>query len=737
MSRFRQIAKWIAVALIISMLAVLLGNCKKKVQSERPYRSIKSAILSTQTIAKNADYELEWNEEAKAMILKSSDGSYWSDVLYENFLEGSESANGNSPISITVANTKTLQWDTVTSYEQLENGSNIACKKIENGLRVTYFFEKYRIAIPVEYTLQENAVNVAIDGNFILEDGTDYKLVSVSLTPNFCSIKNSAKNGYVFVPSGCGALMYTKETSNGVRKYSGEVYGKDAARRMPTDFVDDESVRLPVFGVSGDQKALMGVIEDGAGAAVIDAQAGNDRTGYSNAYATFFVRGYDRFFFTYHGKPQGTTSRINDNISPNKMSVSYYPLSGEKAGYAGMAEQYRAYLAERKMLSDSKREDSSYQITFLGGTGITKSYLGIPKKKMVSLTTFSQAKDIITKIKKDGCKTPLIRLVGYGDNGIRPGSIAGGKKFLSIYGKKSELSDLLTSYSKTFIDYDVVRFARSGNGFSLSDVAKTAIRYKAEHFATSPNRVMDEENPYYIISRRKLSKAVDRAIDKADRYGNTAISLSTLGTISFSDYVSDAYINENQIENDVMKILSKIKKEGQKIAVSGANSYAAVRSDVIFDTVSTAGEYSAFDAEIPFYQMVFHSYKTMYTEPLNVQDNMEYAVARAAAYGMGASFMITADYVKDSDDLEEYPLHATVFEDNRNAIKKIALTGGFSKVYEETAGAALIDYRLPTDGVSASVYDNGITVYANHTNSQKDSPAGKLAAYAFLAVREG
>ena len=738
MNRFHRVAKWIAIVSAVAIMAVSFSGCKGKAKSKNPYRSMANAVIPTQNLASNSDYKLDWDNDARAVFLKSiSDDGYWSDILYERFLEGSESANGNSPISITVANTKTLQWDTFTSFEQLENGATVACKKIKNGIRVTYFFERYKIAVPVEYTLREDSLNVAIDGNTILEDGTDYKLVSVTLTPNFCSIKNDVPDGYVFVPSGCGALMYAKETSDGVRKYSGEVYGEDAARQTPTDFVDDEAVRLPVFGVSGGGRALLGIIEEGAGAAVIDAQAGNERLGYSNVGATFYVRGYDKFFFTYHGKPQGTTRRINDNISPVRMSVGYYPLTGEDAGYAGMAKRYREYLFSHNSLSKSKTEQTSYSVSFLGGTGITKSVLGIPKKEIVSLTTFSQADEIVSKMSEEGLETPVVRLVGFGDNGVRPGSIAGGKGLLSVYGSQSELASLLKKYPKTFLDYDIVRFSKSGNGFSLSDTAKTAIQYKAEHFAVTPTRVMDEENPYYIISRQKLESAADAAIKKAEKYQNRQISLSTLGTTSFSDYASDDYINKNKIEDDVATILKKVKGAADRIAVSGANAYAATTADVIFDTASTAGNYSAFDAEIPFYQMVFHSYKTMYSEAVNVCENADAAVARSMAYGMGASFLITADYVKDSDDLGEYPLYATVFDDNREIIKKAMLSSGFSEIYKETADAAFVAYQLPENGVSVSVYENGIKIYVNHTNSEKDSPAGKLAAYSFLAVREG
>lgn len=725
--------KVVSALLIMCFIVVACTGCGGTDVKTNAYRSIATALVPTQALAANSDYELNWDEDAKAVIYKSlEDGSYWSDILYEKFLEGSESANGNSPISITVANTKTLEWNTFTSHEQLAENGSIACKKIDNGIRVTYFFHKYKIAVPVEYVLREDSLAVSIDGRNILEDGTDYKLVSVTLTPNLCSLKNDTENGYLFVPTGCGALMNTAETPEGVRTYTGEVYGDDGARQVPYDFADDESVRLPIFGASGGGKAMLGIIESGAGSAEIEAQAGNNRLGYSNIGAKFYVRGYDRFFFTYHGKPQGTTSRVNDNIAKVKMTVGFYPLHGEKANYAGMAEKYREYLKNNKMLTNSKLSDSPYSITVLGGTGITKSILGIPKKEIKALTTFNRTAEIISELSKENNAEPTVRLVGFGDKGVRPGSIAGGSGFLSIYGSKKDLENLMDVFPNTFMDFDIVSFAKSGNGFSLSfDVSKTAIKYKAEHFAITPNRVMDEENAYYIIARDVLSKAGDKAIKKADKYGIRSVSLSTLGSIAFSDYSREEYINKNGIEKDVTALLKKVQKNKKAVAVSNANSYAAGISDVIFDVASTCGDYVDFDVEIPFYQMVFHSYKNLYSESVNMAENSASAFAKAMAYGMGASFTLTDRYVADSDDLDEYPLYGTVYEDNKDMIHSFVCKNGFMNIYKQINDAAFLDYKILENGVSESTFDNGIKLYVNLTESVQTSPQGELQPYTF------
>ena len=734
-----HIVKVLAFLLALCLTVTVFTGCEGR-EAPSGYRSVNAAVLETVQMASNPKYELIWNSDAKAILFKSVEsGGYWSSILYDAFLEGNDTANGNSPIYITVVNTKTLKWDTISSALEMEENGSVLCKKIEDGIRVTFFFDTYKIAVPIEYRLKGESLTVSVDSSTILEDGTDYKLVSISLSPNLCSVKNSSENGFLFVPSGSGAIMYTAETNEGIRKYSGEVYGADAARRNPLDLLDDEAVRLPVFGASGGGKGLLGIIEEGAGAAVIEAQAGNERSGYSSIGATFYVRGYDEFFYTFHGTYKGLTQRVNEKISGQSFLISYHPLYGEEAGYNGMAKKYRSYLLENDMLTQTEANGSAFAVTLLGGTGITKSFFGIPYKKIVSLTTFSQAKMIVEDLLNKTGNIPTVRMTGYGDNGIRAGSIAGGSKYPGAFGSRDELGAFLDTCQSTdvFFDADIVYYSKSGSGFSVNfDTAKTAINHKAERYPVSPLRIKDDSNVYYVLARQKLGEAAELAVKKAENYGNTAISFSSLGSAAFSDYRDIQYANKNKMENDVAGILRDIKKKGFKTAVAAANSYSACAAEVLFDTPDTNGGYDAFDLEIPFYQMVFHSYKTMYTPAVNLQGNTPLAAAKSAAYGMGLGYMLSYEYANESDDLDEYKLYGTLYSDNIAGMQKTLVTDRYAELYKAISTAEFVNYTFLDNGVSRSEYGNGITVYVNHTANTVKSPAGELGAFAFYMSEE-
>ncbi len=730
----KQILRVLAFVMALCLICVSFTGCGEATV-KNAYRSIGEVNIGSQILASNSNYELYWDSDAKAVLYKNKDGVYWSDIFYQSYLDGDIGINGSSPISITVFNTKTLDWNTISSASEMGTSGSMVCKKIDGGIRVTYFFDTYKIAVPIDYILKDDHINISIDTSKILEDGVDYKLVSVSLAQNFCGIKNTEENGFLVIPSGNGALMSVNETAKGTLSYEAAVYGRDAASRVPMSRKDEQEARLPIFGSYSNGKGILGIVENGEGSAVIKAEAANSRTGYSNVYVDMYVRGYDTFMYEYFGQEVfKVTKRVNDDISGQVLSVAYYPLYAEDANYNGMAKKYRSYLIEKGELKKSDTDTSPYSVTFLGGTNTTQSFFGIPYQRIDTLTTFSQAKSILEQLKVDNGVLPEVRLLGYSDNGLRAGSIAGGSKYDSVYGSKKDLKALneICNDTNLFLDFDIVNYTKSGNGFSLSfDVAKTAIMYDAENFPTTPTRKNDESNVYYILGRDSLLKAGEKAIKKAGKYSAKAVSFSSLGSNAYSDYNDNKYINRNEIEEDASKIISSAKKSGYVTAVADANSYAACAADILFDTAVTSGNYDVFYCDIPLYQMIFHSYKPMYSEGVNISSNYDEAVAKSVAYGMGISYYLTNSYVDMSDDLDEYKLYATIYDDNAQKINNTLVEDGFMKQYSAVADSALIEYELIEGVVAKSVFENGVVIYTNLSSKAAQSPVGELQPYEY------
>ena len=728
--------KKIALSLLFVLLSMaMLTGCKKE-KTESNYNSqVNVENVPSQVVASNSKYELSWDDEAKCVLLKSKDtGEIWSDILYDAYLEGSTSANAKSAITVTVVNETNLTWETIPCNAELGQNGKMTCEKTDNGLLVTYYFERFEIAIPVVYELRDNSLVLSVDGSKIQEGDTVYKLVSVGLAPYLCSATNSNDN-YLFVPSGQGALMYTQQDADGTRKYSGEVYGTDAARKLLKSTTENEEIRLPVFGAKDGDTAVLGIIEQGAETAFIEAQAGYARLGYSQVGATFYFRGYDTFRHGTYATGNAVTTRTSEERSSEKVSVAYYPLQGQEADYNGMAKLYREYLQDNGKLENSEINISPYSVTFLGGTTVAKSFLGVPYNTLESMTTFNEAKQIIASLSENSESTPVIRMMNYGDNGLMPGTIAGDKKYDSIFGNKEELKKLQDQCRELkialFWDADVVQYSKAGNGIGLnSNCAKTAIHYQATVNPVSPIRTFDEELSYRIIGRSYLPKVIDSVLDKADTYEHTGLSFSTLGRLAFSDYEESNYIMKAGMGKDVEELLLKAGDK-RMIAVSEANSYAACVSDVVFDIASGHGDYDVLDESIPFYQMVFHGSKPLYSASINLSENVQKEIMLCAASGTGLGFSLISQYVNETNDAEFNKLYGLLYKNNQELIQQSLSNNQFADYYESVADSAIVKYELLGNSISATHYENGVILYANHGSEAVETPVGVLEGYMF------
>lgn len=712
----------------MSLAGCRADQAKAVYDLQSPAVSVQSGVL-----ASNSNYDLVWNDELKCVLLKSlATGEVWSNIPYEYQLEGGSSANVNSTINITVSNNKSMEWAPARGYVDAYQKGRIFSERIDNGIKVTYCFDNYEIAIPVEYVLRNDSMQVSINPKEIVETGNKYLLLSISLAPFMCSARNAEEGSYMFIPVGSGSLMYAKELLGAERSWSGAVFGEDKARNIPRNLSEDEKINMPVFGVKDADRSLLAIIEDGAGSTIIEAEAGNPRTGYSTVYPTFYVRGYDVFEQT----KKLDLKRVSDSISPQNITVGYYPLnSGD--GYVQMAKRYKKYLEENGTLSSSKVSDSSYAVNLLGGVTVTSSVAGIPVKELNSMTTFSEAQDIVEQLYNKTKVKPNVILSGFGDGGITVGKLGGGFGISDVSGGKKQLDAFLSYCDKnavnTFFDYDIVRYNKSGNGFSyVNDTAKTALLKKAElYFQSGAFRKFSDEWSYRLIKRSLLWQAVDKVKKSSDKLGFDNVSLSTLSNMAYSDFSDELYYTKGNIEKDVNELLSSIKKN-KNISGTAANSYAASLLDVVFEAPLDNGRYDTLDDSIPFYQMVFGADRPIYTTAVNTSSNPQRAVMLAASSGTGLGFTLIGNYDVSFDEAQAAKLYGMLFEDNIELIND--LVSDYDKLYKAVSGSEIIEYEIANNGVSKTVFDNGVTVFANHNGFEAECEIGVLDAYEYSGI---
>lgn len=732
-----------SLLLALTLLLGLFTGCGKTAPATQTAydKNQESVTVDSGVVAENSSYILRWNDDAKCVALEERQtGRVWSAVPQKYLEADGSSVNVRSPLNIQVMDITSMQWETVLgSMAVLDNG-RIFYEPITDGLRITYYFDAYEISVPVEYTLTDEGMTVSIDPTKIGESGAAYQLVSCTVAPFLCSAENGDAGNYLFIPDGSGALMYTYETADEVRKYSGELYGTDPARMVQEITEDKEPVRLPVFGAKDGDYALLGVVDADTGLTFIEAEAGSVVNEYSAVYPTFYFRSYDtvKGRTTANGIGAGNDiTRISDELSVQKAQVSYYPLSGESADYNGMAQKVR------KLLTDgvaSTVAADMYSVTLLGGVKTTSSVLGIPKQTIKAMTTFSQAESIVQELQQLTGHDPAVRLQGYGNGGINAGSVAGGYRFAGVLGNHTQRK-ALENYCQEqqlalFTDFDLISYGKSGSGFWYSsDVAKTALHKKAEQYKICvPLREFDTDEVFRILKREKLSRAMEKLLSFAEKSEISGLSLSTLGSVAYSDYSDARTFAKSGMRSDVSTLLNAARKAGYPVAVSGGNSYAASSADVLFDIPTDKGQSKALDVAIPFYQMVYGGQKALYSTAINTAANMEQAAALAVMGGTGLGYTLVQNFDISYAETGVGKLYAAVYADHKERIRET--TEKYAACYEAIQGASIVRFEWLDGGVGKTVYDNGAVLYANPTAATVETVVGSLTGYECKAIRE-
>ena len=716
---------FIALSLVLSLTAC--NNKSEQTVKKTSYDNLKIGKgAENGAVAENDRFTLFWDGERACVLLNDKqNGTVWSTIPYDYYKTGDESGKAVSsmgaPLLLEYASSKnTAAIKTVNGYTGVIKNGRVSSKKIKNGIKVYYCFDKLKIVVPVDYTITDDGIKITISPSEIIEyDNLIYK---ISVAPFMCSAENGAgEDGYLVVPSGSGALIYADTDANGnIKEYSEQVYGTDPTRYESEKPLNLSSVRLPMFGAKDKDKALCGIIEEGAACAEIEAQAGNEKVGRSAVWVTFAVRGSNVSAVSFYGGQTTNVENINNEIGNYKrLTVGYYPLYGDDADYSGMAKIYRNKLNAGDQ--SGSVEESPLTLNILGGLQIKELMLGLPYQKTVAATTFKGALNIVesvagvTELKTD------VLLSGFGTTGLDVGKVGGGFKFDSVFGSKKDYSSFLNCCNSNnisiYADFDIVNFSSSSLGFSKTfDAAKAANSFTAyqNHYSPALRNADDSYSRYVLLSRAQLSKAADKVINTAKSKKLTGVGFSSLSSTAYSDYDSADYGVRHNMEEDVKAIFKNAAENGLSVLSADANAYAAALSDKVINIPMTSSEYDVLDRDIPLYQLVFKGI-TDISAPINTANNPQKRFLEAIACGSGMTFVLSADYDSRFATSKHSAFAVSLIDDNLKLISELSAKS--KDYYTAVSGAKIEKYTQLSDTLSMTEFDNGVTVWVNRSDS--------------------
>ncbi len=694
--------------------------------------------------AENDQFQLKWDASTKRVVLfDKANNTNWSatpsDIFETQLDEFGDPITNNPKLETTLmveyVETNNFTIKTANSYVQSLNRGTYALEKIENGFKITYYFDSLGISIPVEYTLKKDSIAIGVDPSQITEDGTNL-VYRIHIAPFFCSVPNIKEDAYIFYPSGNGALIYADTETEVGTSFEYDVYGGDSMY-MPTIALynsNTESIRMPVFGAKNGNSAVMAIINEGAETASIYADIGDSGFGHTTIYPIFNIRGKQTT-----SKAVNNATQFSDQYSHAKIEVSYYPLYNENANYVGMANKYREYLVNEKGLED-KQEKSSVSLSLIGGTQVPDSFLGVPTTSLFATTTVTQAGEIIKDFDQSVNQSVVADLFGFGASGVDVGKPGGGLTVGKTIGTEKQVKALANQCKEDgvdlFFNYDMMYLNSKGSGITPTNggAAKGpshTYNKKMAYYLGHGGR--SNGSSYYHIGRLELPAFANSVIEDCKSMGVSGFSSHNLFSTVYSDCADNRYIAAGNMDNDVTAILNAAKESGLLLLGHSANDYAAALSDYIVEAPIHSNFYNLFDEDVPFYQIVLKGYVPMYGTALNTVSDTNLALLRCIESGSGLRFSFINNHSVEILP-SNYQMFATrLYADYKDRMVEIA--NSTAELYNAIADAKIKDHKILADGIRCVTYDNGTVVYVNYSKKAYESEHGTVNAGSYIYAK--
>ncbi|MFC5468913.1 DUF5696 domain-containing protein [Cohnella suwonensis] len=594
--------------------------------------------------------------------------------------------------------------------------------------------EKQVFTIPVEYTLSGDQFVARVLSKGI-EYPASYPLTDIHLLPYF-GAAGRQDEGYMFVPDGSGSLIYLNNGKQRYEPFVQPVYGDDGGTWNGENDDDPtiEPIRMPVYGLKKKDSAFVAIIDQGAAVASIRAEVSQKRSSYNSVYPSFQLIGKEKINLSVTSQALETKSKeirvFQQRPVYSDFSVRYSFLSGDKADYTGMAEYYRNYLLSNGTLAKKEATQSElpFYLELVGGIPKRKTVMGIPYKAVVPLTTFDQAQTIIGSLKEQGIANQKVRLSGWFNKGYSH-KVADKIEVDGALGGSSGYKDLI-AYTKQegiglFPDVSFTHLYTTGGKYSE---AKAVSRYINRETAWVWERT-DWTRP---LSPRLVPNVVDGFLGSYERYGQTGISVRSMGNQLEGDYRRNHVVDRVQSEEIDKKQFEKIGEQLPNVMVDGGNAYALKYAKDIVEAPMVNNGYNVTDEAVPFYEIVLHGYVDYAGEPVNLSREVDVRkyVLKSLEYGSNLYFKwIYADNsaVKNTFFLNLYSVNYKTWMNTAVESYKTV-----TKALNDVQDKAIVGHEKLAENVFRTTYEGGKTITVNYNDYEVSVDGKRIPAEDYL-----
>lgn len=585
----------------------------------------------------------------------------------------------------------------ITTTRQLLQGNGSALLELsfslENGL-----------SFKVEVELREDQLLIRIPRESLVETER-FVFKKLQIAPNLLSA-TAQQAGYFLLPDGSGTLMELGNGKKGV--YDEAVYGINKAFIYEAYAVAEQTVHLPVFGMSRDGGTVLALISQGAACARIFAATNGNETTRNRAYPTFVLRQEDAQYIT----EDAFQTVIEEELHlSSDLEVTY--LFGEKdGGYSDMARLLRQYMVRQGM--ETVLPEGCVLVSIYGAVEEKQKLLGVPiYDKAGRITSCEAAAQMLSSISQWTDTTPVVRLAAWDTDTVKGYAV---NSFEPV-GTDKDFAQLLESCNAlglpVYLSEPFATARRSGQGISLK---RDAIRNLANELSVqysyyrASNALNTERKSWYYLDGSAVMERAEKLMTSMEDWGFTGLAVEDISALSYANYRKNAQCGQDTTVQAFARVLDALSVE-HSLLLHGGYGYSLEYGAFVYDAPDGSSRFTYTDAQVPFYQMVLSGIKAYALTPVNQEENRRLAWLKALETGAWIHYELAEEtaYLQGTE-LER--LYGAKWSLVSELIQQEL--GEYEQALQCVVGSTIVKHARLGENVTRTHYENGWVVTVNY-----------------------
>ena len=578
--------------------------------------------------------------------------------------------------------------------------------------------------ISMTYKIDGNALTVTVPFKEI-SYRLKYPVTQVSVLPYF-GAAGPGEEGYMLIPEGSGSIINFNNGKTKQNGYYADCYGWDYATERKAVITETRAV-FPAFGIAYPDSSILSVVNKGAEYAGITAEIAGKLGSYNYIRADYKLLHREQYEVTARSQ---SSQFVYEAGLPQDEYIEQSFIFVDSGSYVDMAKAYRNKLLAGEKKTDVKEVPLAVEI--VGAIEKVQQVAGMPKVKPYTLTSYSEAAQIINDIDELGIKNVNYKLSGFVNGSIRQ-KLMTKVRFIPALGGKSGFKKLIesteNSSAKLYLDGAVQTAYRSNlwNGFNkYRDAARFVSDELCELYEYSPlwygrDKALDS---YFLLNSKLREKSSESLIKTASKFKLDGVSYRDNGNLLSSDF------NERRLSTratETAKQMAQFEKAAENnlgIMINAGNDYTVRSADFITNIPLHGNKYAIIDAFVPFYQIALHGYVNYAGTPINLAYEKDQLILESAEAGAGLQFSFmnsSSERLQETNYTEYYASKFDAWKD-----KFVEIYNEYNSKMAPVMNSPIKDHVIVDENVTKTVFENGYVVYVNFSYANYVTPSGKF-----------